>query len=207
MRGKFIVFEGLDGAGKTTQIKLLAEKIRREGSEVFVTAEPTGFETGREIREVLAGKIRKNPFELAAMFVLDRITHNSAPGGISDMLESGTDIICDRYYYSNLAYQGYLTDYEWVRAMNLACPQIRKPDLCIFLDLEPEESLRRIGETRDGRDIYENLEALTRVRETFGKVIIDLKDTDNIVTVNTSAPIEVVGARIYDIYKALKTAE
>ena len=204
MKGKFIVFEGLDGAGKTTQIKLLAEKIRNEGEQVFVTAEPTDSETGRRIREVLSGKIIKNPFELAAMFVLDRISHNTAAGGISEMLESGADVICDRYYYSNLAYQGHLTDYEWVKSMNLRCPQIRKPDLCVFLDLEPEESIRRIGESRNGRDIYENTEALTRVREAFGKVIRDLKATDNIMTVNTSAPIEEVETKIYEIYRKLK---
>ena len=75
--------------------------------------------------------------EMAALFTLDRIHHNQSENGIERGLANGFDVISDRYYYSSLAYQGSLTDYEWVRRMNCDCPEIRRPDLCIFLDMPP----------------------------------------------------------------------
>ncbi len=171
-KGKFIVFEGIDGAGKTTQVELLKKRLTDMGREVFLTAEPTDLPMGREIRRVLTGELKKNEYEIAAMFALDRIDHNTnAECGIRMLTERGTDVISDRYYYSSLAYQGYATSYEWVRAMNTDCPAIRRPDICIYLDLTPEESLARIVERHGKVEIYENIEKLTRVRETFLSMI------------------------------------
>ena len=79
MNGKFIVFEGIDGAGKTTQVNLLANRLRAEGKQVVITAEPTGFEGGLRLREALSGKIKKSECEMAVMFVADRIEHNIHP--------------------------------------------------------------------------------------------------------------------------------
>ena len=143
MAGKFIVFEGIDGAGKTTQVKLLADKINALGGSYCLTAEPTELPSGKELRRVLGGEIKKSDCEIATLFTLDRIAHNvDAANGIEAHLKAGRTVLCDRYYYSTLAYQGSVTDYEWVKALNLKCPEIRKPDLCIFLDLTPEQSLK-----------------------------------------------------------------
>ena len=98
-RGKFIVFEGIDGAGKTTQINRLAERLRAEGRRVLVTAEPTVSVTGGLLRDALGGISSRTAGEMAAMFVLDRIFHNVNPvNGIEKMLTDGIDVICDRYY-------------------------------------------------------------------------------------------------------------
>ncbi len=107
MEGKFIVIEGLDGSGKSTQIRLLAERLRSLGREVFETAEPTPSATGGLIRDALSGFTRRTGAEIAALFMADRVAHNVNPiNGINVMLAQGRDVICDRYYYSSLAYQG-----------------------------------------------------------------------------------------------------
>ena len=188
-RGRFIVFEGIDGAGKTTHIPLLAEYLRGKGRRVAVTAEPTDGETGKMLRRALSGAIPSTPCELAALFVLDRIRHNVAPGGIEALLAAGEDVICDRYYYSTLAYQGSETDLKWLAEMNLSCPAIRHPDLCIFLDLTPEESLARIAERGEEREIYETREKLAAVRSKFYQVFDLLQNRDRIAIVSASGSI------------------
>ena len=202
MRGKFIVFEGIDGAGKTTQAKLLAEKIKYVGREATLTAEPTTLESGKALRRVLSGEEKKSVCEIATMFTLDRIAHNVHPTeGIEALLESGVDVICDRYYYSSLAYQGSSTSYEWVKSLNLDCPEIRRPDICIFLDLTPEQSLERISKGRDKLEIFENLETLTRVRESFFSVFSDL--SDNVAVLDAYRTPEEIAEDIFTIYKSI----
>ena len=190
-RGKFIVFEGIDGAGKTTQINLLANYLREQGRSVYCTAEPTETVSGGLLRDALSGATRRTICEMAAMFVFDRIYHNVNPvNGIQKMLSDGFDVICDRYYYSSLAYQGSGTDPEWVGNMNLNCPEIMRPDICIFLDLTPEQSMARINRNRATQEIYENVEKLTQVRNQFYRVFEDLKDRDNIQIVDAYRSVE-----------------
>ncbi len=201
-RGRFLVFEGIDGCGKTTQAQMLAERLRAEERQVVLTAEPTKMPTGKALREALGGKVKKSECEMAAMFVMDRIAHNIHPeDGIDALLAAGTDVICDRYYYSSLAYQGQATDYAWVKAMNLNCPEIRKPDLCIYLDLLPEQSLERIRQSRNCVEIYENVETLRKVRDAFLHTVNDLHATDHIMVVNAYRPCEVIGEEIYRLVK------
>ncbi len=198
-QGRLIVLEGIDGAGKTTQASLLEAYLRAKGREVFRTAEPTPFPSGIALREALGGKVKKSECEMATMFVLDRIAHNIHPTeGLGAKLAAGVDIICDRYYYSTLAYQGQSTDYAWVKAMNLSCPEIRKPDLCIYLDLTPAQSLERIRAGRDSVEIYENEETLTRVRNAFLSVLDDLSATDNIVRIDAYRTPEEIAKDIAD---------
>ena len=202
-KGRFIVFEGIDGAGKTTQVELLAKNLRALGREVSLSAEPTSLESGKAIRRALSGAERKTECQMAAMFVLDRIAHNTdAEIGIGALTEKGIDVISDRYYYSSLAYQGAATDYGWVKAMNIGSPEIRRPDLCIYLDLLPEQSLERISRNRESVEIYENLEKLTVTRNTFLSVIDDLKgDGESIYIVDANRSPEDIAAEIFDIVK------
>ena len=196
-RGRFIVFEGIDGAGKTTQITRLAERFRAEGRRVLVTAEPTVSVTGGLLRDALGGISKRTAGEMAAMFVLDRIFHNVNPvTGIEKMLADGVDVICDRYYYSSLAYQGSETDFDWVADMNLNCPEIRRPDCCIFLDLTPEQSLERISVGRVSREIYEEESRLQAVRDKFFHVFDLLKTRDTIRVINASDSVDEVATRV-----------
>lgn len=203
--GRFIVFEGIDGSGKTTQARMLAEHLRANGRRVVLTAEPTDFPSGTALRQALGGAVKKSECEMAALFVQDRIAHNIHPTeGIRALTESGTDVICDRYYYSTLAYQGQSTDYSWVKAMNLLCPEIKKPDLCIYVDLLPEQSLERIARGRDSTEIYENLATLTKVREQFLSVIRDLGECENICVIDGYKGIDEIFSDICAIVQLLK---
>ena len=198
-RGRFIVFEGIDGAGKSTQINLLANYLREQGRAVYCTAEPTESVSGGLLRDALAGVTRRTICEMAAMFVFDRINHNVNPvNGIQKMLNDGFDVICDRYYYSSLAYQGSGTDPDWVSGMNLNCPEIMRPDVCIFLDLTPEQSMARINRNRATQEIYENEEKLTQVRNQFYSVFEQLRERDNIQIVDAYRSVE-------DIHKDIVT--
>ena len=197
----FIVFEGIDGAGKTTQINLLADRLRSAGLDPVVTAEPTGMETGKAIRRVLSGALQKTPTQVAAMFVQDRIDHNVDPEqGIEAMLATGKAVICDRYYYSSLAYQGSLTDFDWVMAANCSCPEIRHPDLCIFLDLSPEESMKRITKGRTSTEIYEKAETLATFRARYMDVFEKLSARgEKIEIIDASGTIEQAAEKIAEV--------
>lgn len=197
-KGIFIVFEGIDGSGKSTQASLLASELERRGMKVARTAEPTAeLESGKALRRVLSGKDKKDECETALMFALDRVAHNvDGDIGIEKLLSKGYVIICDRYYYSSLAYQGSATDYEWVKAINVGCPKIRRPDLCLFFDLLPEESMRRISGGRESTEIYENVETLTKVRNSFMRVIEDLGGRDRIRVIDGADTVENVFAKV-----------
>lgn len=203
-RGRLIVLEGLDGAGKTTHIGLLKEKLIKDGRRVFSTAEPTGYATGGLIRDALGGLHKRDASELAALFLADRVAHNTnKKDGIIGFLESGVDVICDRYYYSSLAYQGIDSDIAWVADMNVNCPMITKPDICIFLDLSPEAAVKRIEEGRLTSEIYETYEIIRRVKRRFADAFRMLNGRDNIRIVNSDRPKEKVAEEIYSAVSAL----
>lgn len=202
MSGKFIVIEGLDGSGKSTQIRLLAERLRACGRRVFETAEPTPGAIGGLVRDALSGFTPRTGAEIAALFMADRVAHNVNPvNGIGVMLEAGFDVICDRYYYSSIAYQGTVTDPEWVYHINVDCPEIRRPDLCVFLDLSDAECLRRMDASRAVREIYENANALIAVRARYYEAFQRLEGRDNIAVVDAARAPEAVAA---DIFAAVK---
>ena len=199
MQGRFIVFEGIDGAGKSTQISMLKDRLQKNGRKVFVTAEPTQSVTGGILRDALSGNYSRSASELAAMFLADRIFHNVNENcGIKQALEKGYDVICDRYYYSSLAYQGMDSDLNWVMKMNIDCPDILKPDICIFLDLDAETSKRRIDDNRATVEIFENADMLERIRNKFFEVFNKLEN-ENIHIVNAADSIDTIADKIYSI--------
>lgn len=204
-RGRFIVIEGIDGSGKSTQIQLLANRLTANKRKVYTTAEPTVSLTGGMLRDALRGVTKKTTCEIAAMFLLDRIFHNVNPvNGIEKFLADGVDVICDRYYYSSLAYQGSETDFDWVLDMNLNCPEIRKPDICIFLDLEPNKCVERISKGRMVTEIYEEKSRLEKYRKRYFDIFEMLKFTDNIAVLDTDRSIESIAD---DIYKLVENLE
>ena len=207
-RGRFIVIEGIDGSGKSTQIQLLANRLMANKRKVYTTAEPTVSLTGGMLRDALRGVTKKTTCEIASMFLLDRIFHNVNPvDGIEKFLAAGVDVICDRYYYSSLAYQGSETDFDWVLDMNLNCPEIRKPDICIFLDLEPEKAIERISANRMVTEIYEEKGRLAKYRNRYFDIFEMLKFTDNIAVIDTDRPIEAVADDLYDLVSKLEIKE
>lgn len=198
---KFIVFEGIDGAGKSTQIELLAHALAQRGITTHRSAEPTSYPSGQKIREVLSGKVKVTDDELAVMFAYDRANHNTnADCGIESLLAQGITAISDRYYYSSLAYQGVQIGLERVMSLNLDNPDIRRPDLCIFLDLAPEQSLKRIEQRHVSTEIFETYEYLDKTRKTFINVIELLRaNGENIVCIDASKGVEEIAS---DVLKA-----
>jgi dTMP kinase len=162
-----IAVEGIDGAGKTTQVRLLAQALERLGERVVTSKEPTDGPWGRKLRESAATG-RLSPDEELQAFVNDRIEHVRTL--IQPALEAGETVILDRYFYSTISYQGSRGgDITELKArMEQIAPV---PDLVFLLDLPPAEGIRRISESRNERpNEFEKIETLTRVREAFNSI-------------------------------------
>jgi dTMP kinase len=169
--GKFIVIEGLDGAGATTQIRLLHQRLSKS-RKVYITHEPSEGPAGLQIRMVLQHRIKMDPAALAALFAADRMDHlyhRDGGGGIVVRLSKGIDVLTDRYYLSSLAYQGMDQDWDWIWNMHARCI---RPDVTLFVEVPVEVCLGRIAAGRGGHyDLFENRKALTRARQSYLRAI------------------------------------
>lgn len=205
--GKFIVIEGLDGCGKSTQAALLCRQLEARGVSVLHTAEPTTGETGKFLRRILAGEVSCHAATVAALFAADRVEHNLSPDGIQAHLQKGSWVVCDRYYYSSMAYQGIEADFNWVKRLNVENPYIRKPDCCLFLEAPAEVCLSRIqaGRSADSREIFENRETLARIRARFEAVFAALP-ADSVIRIDASAGIDAVSKAIWTAVQPLLAA-
>ena len=169
MAGKWIVFEGLDGAGTTTQARLLVECLHAiVGKDlVFATAEPTHGPLGEVCRSALRGVYHLDRKTLALTFNADRSDHLHRDDGILVHRERGHWIVQDRYLYSTLAYQDGV-DREWLRSLSLPFP---RPDLLVFLETPWQVCLERIGQRGNSTEIYEREEELRRVADNYQSVL------------------------------------
>ena len=199
----FIVFDGMDGTGKTTQMRLLYERLTAAGIPAVLTAEPSTSPDGQALRRALSGKEPASQSRLAALFLLDRIGHNEE---IERWLSEGKTVISDRYYYASMAYQGQGDAFEWVARMNLDCPGIRRPDGCILLDMNPEDSMARIRQNRttDELEIYETVAQQEKIRSLFHRVTEYLGEQELILEVNAAGTVEEVAERIDAAYEQIK---
>jgi dTMP kinase len=167
--GALIVFEGLDGSGKSTQARTLAEKLRGLGLTVRLSQEPTDGEHGRALRELWATGGRHDARDELELFRLDRREHVDRL--IEPGLRAGDVVILDRYYYSSEAYQGVrgLMSPQAIHTMMTAIAPT--PDMMVLLDITPEVSLKRITDSRaDTPNALEQFENLVKVRQAFDKM-------------------------------------
>ena len=182
---KFITFEGIDGCGKSTQSKLLLEKLEEEGEKVIILKEPTKRPHGQKLWDVLHGKRKATNEEILELFVLDRIQHVEEK--IQPALDDGTVILMDRYYYSSMAYQvaGGI-DVEEIREKHVFAP---KPDVVLIFDLPVSIALERVKGHSDA-DEFEKEEHLEKVREAY----LDLENDPLVRIVDaTGTPEEIFG--------------
>jgi len=182
MKNLFIVFDGLDGSGKGEMIKRLEKYLGKKKLKILVTKEPTGGYYGKEIREIL--KKEKDPKmgaeKCLALFVADRKEH--LINEIEPFLEKGGVVICDRYYYSTIAFQHTQgIDMEQIIYQNMS---FKTPDITFILDLPAKMALGRVDKRGDGKEKFEQLEFMKELRKNFLK----LKETldDNIKIIDSS---------------------
>ena len=195
MEAKFIVLEGIDGAGTTTQGARLRDAFINSGRRVVLTCEPTDGPVGSIIRRVLRGKLKLHTGGqdesgeealLALMFAADRLDHSL--NLIEPALREGTHVVSDRYYLSSFAYQSTHCDLAWVRELNSRC---RRPDITFLLDADPEMCLERIGKARVGLERYETLERLNLIRKNYLDIAAILRaGEEKIIQLDAAQPIE-----------------
>lgn len=163
---RFIVLEGLDGAGTTTQLKLAGEKLAAAARPHFCTSEPTGNPVGRLIRDVLTRRHSVHPTTLALLFAADRAEHLlAADSGILNHLERGELVISDRYLFSSLAYQSLSCDFEYVRSLNGG---FALPRHVVFLDTPVRESQRRLNGRAAGRpELFDGADLQDRILDSY----------------------------------------
>ena len=163
-KGVFMCIEGLDGCGKTTQAKLLAKKFRKSHNAIY-TAEPSRGKIGTFIRKrCLYGEKRLATIVEALLFAADRIEH--VENDVLPALRERKLVISDRYVYSSLAYQGAAgLSLEWIEKIN---EHALKPDLAVFLDVDPKTVMQRL---KPKRSVMETLETQQKVRDIYLKFV------------------------------------
>ncbi len=166
-RGLLIVFEGIDGTGKSTQLELLAEELRRHGHPILTTREPTSGPFGQEIRKLYRERADCSPAEELQLFIEDRRQHVREV--LLPALAAGHIVLCDRYVLSTVAYQGANGfAVQEILAQNSFAPE---PDLTLLFQAPLALGISRIiGERGDMPNDFEKAESLARVAEIFNSL-------------------------------------
>jgi dTMP kinase len=162
-RGRLIALEGIDGAGTTTQARLLADWLSDHGAPASLTREPSGGPLGLLLRDILSHRTREvDRAALALLFAADRLDHLAAE--VEPLLGRGGHVVTDRYVYSSLAYQSMDLDLPWVAAINRRAPE---PDLTIYLRVDPAVAARRRS-TRDRQaEVFETNAEQQRIASIY----------------------------------------
>lgn len=189
----FVVFEGIDGAGTSTQLKRLLSG--KYSDRLEVSAEPTESVTGKFLRRVLSGDLKVDPRTCAYLFAADRAEHlwgsSTSDCGIEHKCSEGKVVISDRFLFSSLAYQGVTCGEELPRVLN---GQFPLPEFLFFFKIDPKISLQRI-QNRDVIEIYEKLDFLQATERRYEDIIREYQDKNtgmNIIIIDaTKSPDEV----------------
>lgn len=187
-KGLFITFEGADGCGKTTQMKLLAEYLQKKGHEVVLTREPGGKGLGEKVREILLnydGEVSDRCESF--LFLADRAQNIDII--VNPAVEAGKIVLCDRHTDSTVAYQGYGRglDLERINLLNNLATNDRKPDLTFVFDIDTETSMKRVGKEKDRME-NAGIEFHNRVREGYLKIA--QQEPERIKVIDASKSIE-----------------
>ena len=200
-RSLFITFEGADGCGKTTQIKLLDEYLRAKGQATLLTREPGAKGLGVKLREILLnydGPVSPNCESF--LFLADRAQHVDCI--IKPALREGQIVLCDRHTDSTVAYQGYGRglDIEQIKMLNKIAVSGLKPDLTIVFDIDIDTSLARVGNNKDRMESA-GIDFFNRVRK--GYLEIAKKEPDRVKIINSSDTIENIHKKVVELVEKL----
>ena len=199
----FVVFEGIDGSGTTTQMQKLESRFAAEGKSGLVrfTREPTANEIGRLLRQFLSGKISAHPDTLAFLFAADRNEHLFGRGGIAEETGNGRAVFSDRYLFSSLAYQGESGSPDLPQKLNGDFPL---PEYVFFFDLDPETAMQRILARstleHTEREIFEETGFQKQVSGKYKSLFASFRQTApdmHILTIDAALPPEEIAGKIW----------
>jgi dTMP kinase len=217
-RGTFIVLEGIDGAGTTTQLNALREHFQKIGRKAFFTHEPSDGPVGMLIRLALQGRLAGGRFALhdpadaaqpasadfdrtalALLFAADRADHVATQ--VKPNLDAGRIVVCDRYLLSTLAYQGQSCDHDWLLEINRNAVT---PDLTFFLDVPPSDAEARMRATRWKKDMFETQDEQGAIREAYLDYIkMQIPQVGRVETIDSSRPADEVFADLVEHLKPI----
>ncbi len=165
-RGKFIVFEGLDGSGQSTQAERLVSFLNKKKIRAHITKEPTNNLIGGLIRGRLQGDWKSTPECLQLLFAADRAHHLEKK--VIPYLEKGINVICDRYFFSAIAFGSLeIDDWNWLKEIN---KRFIVPDTVFYLKVSPEICIKRISENRLSFELFEEEAKLKAIEKSYNKL-------------------------------------
>jgi dTMP kinase len=195
-RGRFIVFEGLDGSGTTTQVARLGQRLTEAGISTESTKEPSNGPLGAMLRQAIDGRVRLDPVSMALAFAADRTDHVfNEHNGVAKLLADGHWVLCDRYVLSSLAYQpNERMDQRWLEEVNAFAIE---PDMTVFLDADPSVCMDRIAARSSTDELFHDADLLTRVRENYQRVIDGGRALGELLVVDANRSIDDVTESVW----------
>ena len=198
----FIVFEGIDGAGTSTQIKKICET---NPDLFFQTAEPTSLETGKFLRRMLGGEFNVDERTNSFLFAADRCEHIYGKNGVIEQLNAGKIVISDRYFFSSLAYQSISCGEELPKLLNSTFPL---PQILFFFEINPEISLKRVISRNEKKEIYEKIDLQNKIAAEYEKIISEYENDSinngmKIIRIDATKSIEAVFAEILNTINSI----
>ncbi|MFA6508690.1 MAG: dTMP kinase [Treponemataceae bacterium] len=198
----FVVFEGGDGTGTSTQLSLLKERLAKaeRGPAYSIGYEPTDGPIGALVRSALKGETRLKPETVARLFAADRGEHLYAKDGVVERAARGELVVSDRYVPSSLVYQGLACGEEVTTALNSDFP---KPELILFFDVDPHVAIKRI-QNREVKDEFEKLDFQLLVKERYERILSAYAGTETrVARIDASLPIEKVSELVWSELRKL----
>jgi dTMP kinase len=192
----FVVLEGGDGTGTSTQLSILKERLAKTARAPLYSIgfEPTEGSIGTLIRLALRGDAKLRPDTVARLFAADRGEHLYSEGGVVERAGRGELVVSDRYVPSSLVYQGIACGEELPAALNAAFP---KPELILFFDVDPRVAVRRI-QARETKDEFEKLDFQILAKERYERILPEYAGTDTrIARIDASRPVEEVSEQVW----------
>jgi len=200
--GQFIVFEGLDGSGTTTQSALLLKYLKRKNKKAYLTGEPTSSLIGGLIKSQIAGEWKSSPECLQLLFTADRAHHLEKE--IIPLLKKGINVICTRYLLSTLAYGNLdIKDEKWLMGIN---KKFILPNITFLLKVSPKTCIQRIKKERFHKELFEKEEKLKGVYKNYLKfakkpALSKVEGFENIYIIDGEKPIKKVFEEIKNLYE------
>ena len=191
----FIVFEGIDGAGTSTQINKLVEY---NPDRFVATCEPTSGATGKFLRQMLSGDFTVDEKTNAFLFAADRCEHIYGKGGIIETINKGKIVLSDRYFFSSLAYQSISCGEEYPYFVNSKFPL---PEYLFFFEINPEISLARVDSRNEKKEIYEKLGTQKKIAAKYNQVISQYEnstigETMKVIRIDASKGVDEIATEI-----------